>query len=421
MRRLATALVVAALALAACRDRFVFVCRDASQCVRKGFSAGQCLAGPNGESYCAFADGQCPDGYRWDDTADPAFADVCVGQEKLDMSAGGSGGSDGGDLSIPPAYDLAGADFAFDTDAGFNMTGCSTTNNLNAVWGATTDDIWAVGDHSTIIHYRGGAPCEVQSANPGVPADVKLEGVWGRSATDVYVVGAAGTVLRSIDHGQHWTRSTIASNPELAAVGGTSALTFVAVVAPLGAVYSSPASDGTSWTQVPNLPSGGTGNPLDAFWSTPTDTWVVGNDDCNHFNGTSWSTNFAPTTDSQAGYLSGIAGYTPSTLIVVDTGGEIYRWGGTSWARPYQRNGGVCAQGFFAVATGPGRAVAVGKYGCIAVSRDQGMTWNAIDWSNSAISSFTMAQLNGVWIDPSGALVVIVGEGGLVVANPKLP
>ena len=68
-----------------------------------------------------------------------------------------------------------------------------TPNGLNALWGSSSTDIFAVGDKGTVIHYDGdgdnnGSPDDIwELMNSGT--DVKLLGVWGNSSTDVYAVG----------------------------------------------------------------------------------------------------------------------------------------------------------------------------------------------------------------------------------------
>ena len=55
---------------------------------------------------------------------------------------------------------------------------------LNAIWGSSATDIFAVGDKGTIIHGNGTSWTLMNSGT-----QVKLLGVWGTSGTDVYAVG----------------------------------------------------------------------------------------------------------------------------------------------------------------------------------------------------------------------------------------
>ncbi len=108
-----------------------------------------------------------------------------------------------------------------------------TTEHLWGVWGASANDLWAVGGTGqfdgvpTIIHYDGSAWVNValpaiQRAN--VHAFFK---VWGSSASDVYVVGQRGVVLHW--DGAAWSEALVGASDDLVSVWGTSASNVVAV------------------------------------------------------------------------------------------------------------------------------------------------------------------------------------------------
>ena len=61
---------------------------------------------------------------------------------------------------------------------------------LNAVWGSAADDVFAVGENGTILHFDGSAAAPMTS-----PTNEALVDVWGNSGTDVYAVGLSGTIL----------------------------------------------------------------------------------------------------------------------------------------------------------------------------------------------------------------------------------
>jgi hypothetical protein len=62
--------------------------------------------------------------------------------------------------------------------------------NLRGVWGSSANDIWAVGEGGTIVHFNGGAWSLVAS-----PITEHLSAIWGTSADDVWVVGDKGTIV----------------------------------------------------------------------------------------------------------------------------------------------------------------------------------------------------------------------------------
>ena len=104
------------------------------------------------------------------------------------------------------------------------MTG-STTNELVAVWGSSSSDVFAVGFGGVILHYDGNA-WSTMTSDP-----FKFyERVWGNSPSDVFAVGFDGTIM-------HY--------------------------------------DGNAWSNV----ASGTSNPLGGIWgSSSSDVFVVGSD-----------------------------------------------------------------------------------------------------------------------------------------------
>lgn len=109
--------------------------------------------------------------------------------------------------------------------ASFTREESGTTENLWGVWGASRDDVWAVGGSGfegsapTVIHFDGTSwsPATlpaIERAN--VFAFFK---VWGSSADDVWVVGQRGVVLHF--DGLVWTEEFVGASDDLIAVWGT--------------------------------------------------------------------------------------------------------------------------------------------------------------------------------------------------------
>ena len=67
---------------------------------------------------------------------------------------------------------------------------CSTSGNLNGIWGSSPENIFAVGDGGTILQCKDGEWFEMEST-----ASENLNAVWGRSKNDVYAVGNRGRIL----------------------------------------------------------------------------------------------------------------------------------------------------------------------------------------------------------------------------------
>lgn len=57
-------------------------------------------------------------------------------------------------------------------------------NPLRAIWGSGRNDVWAVGDRGTVIHWNGQS---FEDRSPGSLRD--LRGIWGSGPNDVFVAG----------------------------------------------------------------------------------------------------------------------------------------------------------------------------------------------------------------------------------------
>ena len=62
---------------------------------------------------------------------------------------------------------------------------------LNAVWAAKADDVWAVGDRGTALHFDGAGWRRVPTGTGAT-----LVGVWGASPSNVWMLGEQGQLLR---------------------------------------------------------------------------------------------------------------------------------------------------------------------------------------------------------------------------------
>lgn len=99
---------------------------------------------------------------------------------------------------------------------------------LEGVWGASPEEVFAVGTEGTILHFDGARWEPMTSGS-----ESHLAAVWGTSSTDVYAVGEAGTVLHY--DGTAWSQMTAPTLAELRGVWGSS-LGEVTVVGLYGAV-----------------------------------------------------------------------------------------------------------------------------------------------------------------------------------------
>jgi hypothetical protein len=76
---------------------------------------------------------------------------------------------------------------------------------LQAIWGSSKDDIWAVGDTGVIRHMTAGA---LRWAIVPSPTTEALHSIWGTAANDIWAVGDFGTILHF--DGTSWKPSAAA-------------------------------------------------------------------------------------------------------------------------------------------------------------------------------------------------------------------
>jgi len=143
------------------------------------------------------------------------------------------------------------------------------TDDLQAVWGSSSTDIWAVGSNGAMLHYDGSAWTSAPA-----PTSRTIFGVWGRSASDVYAVAAGGAVLRY--DGSAWSRTDVDAGVSFRAVAGgagpSDALRAVGDRGGDGVIYGLEAGGG-GWSLAGTYP----GAILHAVWVAPSgQAWAVG-------------------------------------------------------------------------------------------------------------------------------------------------
>jgi photosystem II stability/assembly factor-like uncharacterized protein len=141
-----------------------------------------------------------------------------------------------------------GAIFSSDGVTAVRM-GSPTTATLFGVWGASPDDVWAVGGspgsfgaNDVLLHYDGATWTLVPPPEALGAAYFK---VWGTAKNDVFVVGQAGLILHY--DGTAWSRQASPVKATLLTVAGRSGTDVYAVGGPPAALLH---YDGTAWTSV---------------------------------------------------------------------------------------------------------------------------------------------------------------------------
>ncbi|MFA5147284.1 MAG: Ig-like domain-containing protein [Candidatus Omnitrophota bacterium] len=158
--------------------------------------------------------------------------------------------------------------FSYDKELGWQRMASPVTTTLRAVAATREDDIWAVGDGGTIVHYDGTAWSQVASPtgqdlygisfsmtnsgwavgangtiiryrdgaweNVTSPVSVTLRSVWFGSDNDGVAVGNSGTIIRY--DGTTWKSSKTITTEDLYAVAGRKGFGVQTIVGARGTI-----------------------------------------------------------------------------------------------------------------------------------------------------------------------------------------
>ncbi|WP_143177550.1 hypothetical protein [Cystobacter ferrugineus] len=281
--------------------------------------------------------------------------------------------------------------------------GSGTTHTLEAIHGNGPQDVWAVGQAGTILHFDGSHWSPVDSGT-----DENLKAVWAQGPKDVWAVGERVTLHWD---GAQWTRaadsggtSVWASGPEDVWVAGGN----------LGGVLH---FNGKEWTSSP-LPTGH-GSEADVWGNGPGNVWVCQLDQGNlaHWNGTSFKAELPrlPTSsrcrdlggsdpvDAWALYHVDPYDYPSEQKMVV-----LHKGGGEDWRQLSLLDAAhrEDTSRWTALWGTTGKVWVVGSGGL--VDHFDGQVWNREQhWDDAAL------ELHDVW-GSSEKDVWVVGENGLV-------
>jgi hypothetical protein len=194
----------------------------------------------------------------------------------------------------------------------------AVTHDLFGTWCIAPDDVYAVGDQSTVLHYDG----KLWSGVPLPPSTASFAGVWASSAKDVFVVGDQGTVLRY--DGVAWSQQLSGTDLPLRAVSGTGPKDVFAAGDGVTLHY-----DGSNWSQLPSA-------NVQSVWAVDSNNvFMVTQGGIGHFDGAAWSEIYSapvlpPPNGGLVGY-SAIWGSSASDIWAVGTGGAITHFDGATF------------------------------------------------------------------------------------------
>lgn len=261
-----------------------------------------------------------------------------------------------------------------------------TLNQLFAVWGSSSKDVFAVGGAGTILHYDGSHWTPMAWGE-----GFGFEGVWGSSGTDVYAVGGYdgfGLALGVVFHydGDCWRQVFSTTDFQFTDVWGSGAGDVFATTSRGGILHY----DGTAWTSM-NV-NAGEFNSLGGVWGTGAgNVYAVGENTIWHYDGSAWR--LTATVDSRSlrrVWGSGAsdvfavgANYTPTT-----TEAAVWHYDGAGWTfMPVDKEG----MRWSVWGTGPNNVFAVGD------EWDRGLIshYDGTGWRTTLVT--VTPTLQGVW------------------------
>lgn len=201
----------------------------------------------------------------------------------------------------------------------------NTSADLNGVWVSSDGEVFIVGGTpptggtAVIFHYTGSA-WETMESDTGFT----LEAVWGSSESDVFAVGATGTILHY--DGFEWLPMTSNTTNDLTCVWGSNGSDVFAGGFSTSIYHYDGNADG-NWVNPIN--DGSVQYPADLWGSSGSDVYAVGGSDAgeiDHFDGSTWSIRYPLGINRP----NGVWGSFKDNVFVVGNMGMIMRYRSTN-------------------------------------------------------------------------------------------
>ena len=277
------------------------------------------------------------------------------------------------------------------------------SNSWQALYGVPTKTVYAAGPTGGIAKTVDGLSWQAITTTGTSDA---LIAVWGSSPTDVYAVGANGTVVHTAD-GVSFTRypnpgsGGIATTATLTDVSGLSA-DDVFIAASTGLFHSVDHSANWMPVSTPMI-----GAPLAVYSIEGSDLWIGGSSGqiFHSTDGSTWTPQPLPGPLANMVDVNRIRARTPSDLFAMESAGLIAHSsnGGTSWTVLSQ----MFISGLYDLSVTPtGNYLFASTVSGMAVSTDEGATWNPLDSkiSTGLFGAFSFADND----------VFVIGDNGIV-------
>lgn len=196
------------------------------------------------------------------------------------------------------------------------------TTTVNAIWGTSTSDVWAVANDGLIFHYNG-----TSWSLSGSPTVANLKAVWGAATNDVWVAGNSGWFAHY--DGSSWTANQVSNTFAVNAMFGFSSTNIWAA----GSDGNPYHYDGSSWTAYAS-PSIGA---LTGVWGSASDNvWFRSVDYMKGTNGLggvgSWSPVENGLHDNSCTVSGNLWGFTSTDMWAPCKASAVLHNGGSGWA-----------------------------------------------------------------------------------------
>jgi serine/threonine protein kinase len=274
-------------------------------------------------------------------------------------------------------------------DAGANI---NKDYYLNAIWGSGADDIWTVGKSGVILHWNGISWTEVPSGSSQA-----LKDVWGTGKNDAFIVAESGVILHW--NGNDWSPMASGTETELRGIWGSGPKDVWAVGGSDASEGFILRYDGTKWQPFTRAET-----RLNSIWgSAADDVWAVGGrpgpeGTVVHWDGKSWQ----PVVIPRAPWLNSIWGSGPRDIWVAGESGTLLHYNGTAWAEGVSGTQATLKNVF---GTGANDVWTVGFNGIIR-------HWNGKTWVQMpAVTQQTLEQVFG----SSPTDVWAIGKAGTIL------
>ncbi len=189
---------------------------------------------------------------------------------------------------------------------------------LNAVWGSSAIDVFAVGGRGLIWHWDGTTWSE--TTLPAVAGTPDLKAVWGPAGGPIYAVGSSGVIVRW--DGTAWTLEDRVAE-DLVGIWGTSASDIWAIGVRGRVVHF----DGAAWDDSQSLTGNIASNVAGIWGSGPNQIFVVGGTTVWRYDGATWAESSLPT----ASPATAIWGRGAEDVFIVGGSGMAFHYDGAAW------------------------------------------------------------------------------------------